>query len=149
MAPLPCGTAQPQPIIDAVWDDPSGNAIYRNAPVTGKDPMRTSREETNAALQQAGIPGIKYLDQGSRTFVEPRIQKSEKGFEVYWGNDANPVDVFPDEASAKNAAAQLDTRSRNYVVFDDSLVEILRKYGLVPGMLGAGALANMQSGDGA
>lgn len=50
---------------------------------------------------QAGIPGIKYLDQGSR--------------------------------AAGNG-------SRNYVVFDDKLVNILRKYGLV-GLPFAGAAA--------
>ena len=70
----------------------------------------TNDAELSGKLKEAGIPGIKYLDQGSRGAGDG---------------------------------------TRNYVVFDDSLVEILRKYGLVPGMLGAGALANMQSGDGA
>lgn len=51
-------------------------------------------------LREAGIPGIRYLDQGSRTAGEG---------------------------------------SRNYVVFDDSLVDILRKYGLL-GTLGGGSL---------
>lgn len=55
------------------------------------------------ALNQAGIPGIKYLDQGSRAAGEG---------------------------------------SRNYVVFDENLIDILRKYGLVPGMIGGGAAAN-------
>jgi len=45
-------------------------------------------------LREAGIPGIKYLDQGSRGAGEG---------------------------------------SRNYVVFDDKLVNILRKYGLIGG----------------
>jgi hypothetical protein len=49
-------------------------------------------------LRQQGLPGIKYLDQGSRGVGEG---------------------------------------SRNYVVFDDSLVNILKKYGLV-GLLGGG-----------
>lgn len=53
------------------------------------------------ALRDAGIPGIKYLDQGSRSAGEG---------------------------------------SRNYVVFDANLIEILRKYGLL-GMLGAGGMA--------
>ena len=53
------------------------------------------REDTKA-LREAGIPGIRYLDQGSR------------------------------------AAGQ---GSSNYVVFDDSIISILRKYGLL-GMLG-------------
>lgn len=53
-----------------------------------------------AGLKSRGIPGIKYLDQGSRAAGEG---------------------------------------SRNYVVFDDSLVEILRKYGLLPFAAGLGA----------
>lgn len=46
---------------------------------------------TSKALADAGIPGIKYLDQGSRTAGDG---------------------------------------SRNYVVFDDSIVKIIRKYGM-------------------
>jgi hypothetical protein len=53
--------------------------------------------EASKRLREAGIKGIKYLDQGSRTAGDG---------------------------------------TRNYVVFDDSLVEILRKYGLA-GLLGA------------
>ena len=56
-------------------------------------------------LREAGIPGIKYLDQGSRTAGEG---------------------------------------SRNYVVFDDSIIEILRKYGLLP-PAAAGGYAAAQS----
>jgi len=51
-------------------------------------------------LKESGIPGIKYLDQGSRAAGEG---------------------------------------SRNYVVFDDKLVEILRKYGLSGMLAGTGA----------
>jgi hypothetical protein len=53
-----------------------------------------------------GIPGIKYLDQGSRAAGEG---------------------------------------SRNYVVFDDKLIDILRKYGLVPPIAGAAALGRTAS----
>jgi hypothetical protein len=52
------------------------------------------------ALRQAGIPGIKYLDRGSRTAGEG---------------------------------------SRNYVVFDDKLIDIIKKYGWAA--LGLGPLA--------
>lgn len=51
-------------------------------------------------LRQAGIPGIKYLDQGSRAAGEG---------------------------------------SRNFVVFDDAIVDILRKYGLAGLLAGMGA----------
>jgi hypothetical protein len=54
---------------------------------------RASDVQKAAKLREAGIPGIKYLDQGSRGAGEG---------------------------------------SRNYVVFDDKLVDIARKYGLLP-----------------
>lgn len=56
-----------------------------------------SADRTTAALREAGIPGIKYLDQGSRG----------KG-----------------------------DGTRNYVVFDDKLIDIMKKYGIA----GIGAL---------
>lgn len=57
-------------------------------------------EQTSEVLRGAGIPGIKYLDAGSRAAGDG---------------------------------------SRNYVVFDDNLIDIIRKYGIVPGgLLGAG-----------
>jgi len=52
-------------------------------------------------LREAGIPGIKYLDQGSRSAGEG---------------------------------------SRNYVVFDDSIIDILKRYGLM-GSAAAGPIA--------
>jgi hypothetical protein len=56
------------------------------------------------ALKRAGIPGIKYLDQGSRTAGEG---------------------------------------TRNYVIWDDATIEILRKYGLLPGAIGATAAPSL------
>jgi hypothetical protein len=53
------------------------------------------------ALKSQGVPGIRYLDQGSR------------------------------------GAGQ---GTSNYAVFDDSLIQILRKYGLLPPVAGAGLM---------
>jgi hypothetical protein len=61
-------------------------------------------ERAAAKLREAGIPGIRYLDQGSRAAGEG---------------------------------------SSNYVMFDDSLIDILRKY-MVPGA--AGPLAALMAG---
>lgn len=58
--------------------------------------------KTADVLKEAGIPGIKYLDAGSRSAGDG---------------------------------------TRNYVVFDDRLIEILRKYGLA-GLLGGSAAMN-------
>jgi hypothetical protein len=73
-------------------DFATGQALYR----ASDDPVATS-----TAFREAGIPGIRYLDQGSR------------------------------------GAGQ---GSSNYVVFDDKLIDILKKYGLT-GMLGGGGMA--------
>jgi hypothetical protein len=64
------------------------------------DPSKAS-----TALREAGIPGIRYLDQGSRTAGDG---------------------------------------SRNYVVFDENLINIMRKYAMLGGLTGLGGLAAMQ-----
>jgi hypothetical protein len=81
-----------QPNVEAVkaavgdlWPDLQ-NANVRNIFDVAPDKMTATK-----SLRDAGIPGIKYLDAGSRAAGDG---------------------------------------SRNYVVFDDSLIEILRKYGI-------------------
>lgn len=93
---------------DGRWG-PGGATFEESLAIAGGDAARVRRTLDPSApnrsegLRQAGIPGIKYKDAGSR------------------GADGSGT--------------------RNFVVFDDSLIEILRKYGLVPGMFGAGLYA--------
>ena len=82
-------------------DNYTGQTFMRDYSGYVSDGYAKSVPEVSQALRDAGIPGIKYLDQGSRSTGEG---------------------------------------SRNYVVFDANLIEILRKYGLL-GMLGAGGMA--------
>ena len=85
-----------------------------------------SHEASKAAsesFRDTGIPGIKYLDQGSRN-MGPRISK------------------LSDAKAHLNKLRSEEGRTRNYVVFDDKLIEILRKYGLLPPAVAAGALAS-------
>lgn len=78
----------------------SGAQVYNT--ITASD-----RAAATQALREAGIPGIKYLDQGSRTAGDG---------------------------------------SRNYVVFDDKLISILKKYGWAPGMaIPAAAMAEYEA----
>lgn len=91
-----------------VWDAAqSGGKIY-NAVVDQTDkaargsmPYKKRAEAAAEQLRKAGIPGIKYLDQGSRVAGDG---------------------------------------SRNYVVFDDRLVSIVKKYGIAAA-LGAGVIS--------
>ncbi|MCA3704235.1 MAG: hypothetical protein INF12_14530 [Methylobacterium sp.] len=86
----------------------TGAEIWRRAMDQDSGAWGGKREMAAAMFRELGdIPGIKYLDQGSRAAGEG---------------------------------------SRNYVVFDDKLIEILRKYGLAGltagGMAAAGTNAN-------
>lgn len=91
-------------------------AFVANTPAYGADVVAALKEGASEGsrrlagtpqkaaeyLRDAGIPGIRYLDAGSRSAGDG---------------------------------------SRNYVVFDDKLIEILRKYGMLPAAIGGGAAA--------
>lgn len=100
---------QPQGMQDAVRLAHEKQTGFMNvAPYkTGEDISKLfgGKPESADALRNAGIPGIKYLDQGSRAAGEG---------------------------------------SRNYVVFNDKLINILRKYGLA-GLPAAGVAAGAAS----
>jgi len=71
---------------------------------------KIAQAQASKDLAAAGIPGIKYLDAGSRTAA---------GF----------------------ADAGITDATRNFVVFDDATIEIMRKYGLLAPLVGAGTVA--------
>jgi hypothetical protein len=78
----------------------TGGQIYESSRLVPGDFM--DKRAAASALRERGIPGIKYLDAGSRAAGDG---------------------------------------SRNYVVFDDKIVEILRKYGIMAPVAGAGLSA--------
>jgi hypothetical protein len=123
---------------------------------------RGTPESATAALKSRGIPGIKYLDQMSRaTSGGELIDTFEKNGQwfakirkpnVSGGIGNAPADMFTTsmplpskEAATKWASEQISQGTRNFVVVDDALVSILRKYGLLPpiaaGTLGLSQLA--------
>ena len=122
---------------------PDGNDLIREifGGIGDKSAVSASR-----TMQEAGIPGIKYLDAGSRGTSGGEIldvAKGPDGFRVkikkFGGGmiGAAPTDMvttsrpFPtEEAARKWANDQIATGTRNYVVFDDKLIEIVRKYGI-------------------
>ena len=107
------------------WD-----AVYRESPAYGSELYQAmtsgrggmSAPEATTALREAGIPGIRYLDQFSRARAKPVMSDTDKLFmdlhEPPGGYPANPP------------------MSSNYVVFDPNIIDILRKYA-IPGMTGA------------
>jgi hypothetical protein len=97
-------------------NDPAYSALSQFAPSDADEPVKAMRwwdkspqealnlydPKVTQQLQQAGIPGIKYLDQGSR--------------------DAG-------------------TGTSNYVMFNDNMIDILKRYGLIGAPLAAGGAA--------
>jgi hypothetical protein len=96
-------------------------------------------------LRSKGIPGIKYLDQGSRDQTKMKelaadLEQYRKAA-VHWAEigDTKKLETAQREITAleKRLAA-----THNYVVFDESLIKIMRKYGisgLFAALGGAGA----------
>jgi hypothetical protein len=115
---------------------PDGNDLLRE--VFGGVGEKASVRATEM-MREAGIPGIRFLDAGSRNFTPTTIKEGPSGAELYWGNDPRPVDTFPTRQAAEEAAKQFDTRTRNFVIFDENLIDIVRKYGIAgaAAMLGA------------
>jgi hypothetical protein len=104
------------------------------------DPAVRSQE-----LREAGIPGIRYLDAGSRGAADVN---ELRGTVSMWTNAVNkaPNDNYAwkmledADAALKQAEANL---SRNYVIFDENLIEIVRKYGIA----GAAAMLGISQAD--
>lgn len=110
---------------------------------TGEDLAR--RMESNIYIREAaeaGVPGIRYLDEGSRN------QALAPYYNVVRESDGAIVQQKIDRGSRPEVSegfrveGPIDTRTRNYVVFDENLINIVRKYGIAgaAAMLGVSAL---------
>jgi hypothetical protein len=133
------------PMRTANGGGPLGSEIYEQLEIARHRPGQghRDREAATDALREAGIPGIKYLDQGSRGNVNTNdIRGSISMFEGALRKHPNDEMLARQLADAKAqlAAAEREATS-NYVVFDDKIIEILRKYGLA-GLAAMPALAN-------
>lgn len=96
------------------WPHVRGRELYQSVARANATPgafpeiLVPRPARASSALADAGVGGIKYLDQGSRT------------------------------AGAGTS---------NYVMFDDALIEILRKYGLLPAAVMGGMASHTQTGE--
>ena len=100
--------------------------------------------QASSALREAGIPGIRYLDQGSRGATSADLDKARAHLaRLEQQQQMRPGSVSSDALSTARINLQSLERAppptSNYVIFDPGIIEIAKKYG-IPGMLGAGAL---------
>ena len=115
-------------------------------------------EAARISLSEAGIPGIKYFDAGSRytpanlpnnpisnearQFLDLAQGDSEKALQMF--RDSNPAERWASterDEIRKVIEAAAKPVTRNFVVFDDKLISIVKKYGIAGAavMLGTSA----------
>jgi len=127
-----------QPVGGAVWDTAkkwlygnpetlTGMEVYK-----GMEAIEGPKVASNV-LRDAGVPGVQYRDAASRN-LEEKLAKAREDY-AYWPNPGNHFTLRKLEQM---------TPTNNYVVNDDTLLDIMKKYS-VPGMLGmTGAGAGAQ-----
>ena len=136
---------------------PDGSDIIREVMggIGGKEAAQASK-----AMQEAGIPGIRYLDAGSRYTLDNLpdniITREAQQFLDQAGGDpdealslfkqSNPIERW--ESSERDEVARViasakKTATRNYVVLDENLINIVRKYGIA----GAAAMLGVSTMD--
>lgn len=104
------------------------------------DALRRIRmdEDPEESLRAAGIQGIKYLDEGSRGpsfrigLLKDRIAREKA--------QGLPFDHWQQELDALEKTQS----TRNYVVFDDTKISIVRKFGIAAA-LSAGAISELEA----
>jgi len=107
----------------------------RPVPLSADGTMMPTEQIASNALFEAGIPGIKFADNDSRSqqFVL-KLDVRGKPYEtepIYARNldDAKRIEA---DYKEKGFGVQIDdNRALNYVIFDDSMIKILEKYGIV------------------
>jgi len=134
----------------ASYSDKNRDEAVRRAmdSLTGENIVRSDVPSVIASkLREAGIPGIKYLDAGSRytlenlpdniitsearQFLDQAGGDPEKALSLF--NQSNPIDRWASserDEVAKVIKSAKKTATRNYVVIDDRLIDIVRKYGI-------------------
>lgn len=102
---------------------------------------KTAAENARQKLLDAGIPGIKYLDEGSRNqALEPYYNIVRESDNVVVQQKMARSEK-PEVPEGFKVEGPIDERTRNFVVFDDKLISIVRKYGIAGAavMLGTSA----------
>jgi len=139
----------------------------------GGDPLEMTDAAVSARLREAGIPGIRYLDQGSRNIAPIRsindapldmsnpshiaanALQDARGdratalirlMNIGSGTADDALRLIKSGVDLPRIAETAAPGTSNYVMFDDKLIDIIRKYGLA-GLITSGA-ATMGSDEG-
>ncbi len=115
--------------------------------------QRAGAPNATEHFREAGIPGIKYLDQGSRapgglnrTQLENSISVLRDDIARLEQTGGGDLPRLQEKLSSfQNALEAMPKETHNYVSFRDDIIEILRKYGLAGlGLAGYGMAQGQQ-----
>ena len=137
---------------DFTPEDYTGQNFYYDLSQNLLSPQAASNE-----LLDAGISGLKYFSDTSRNTSGGElidVIKDADGFKAKVAVDNRAGGLggkgrvvttskpYKTEQEARDWAEQATkNQERNFVIFDDSLIEIMRKYGLLAPLVGAGTVA--------
>lgn len=143
------------------WDQAPAGALYQGLghemQAQTNLPINQAKRAVSEKLKGAGLPGIKYLDAGSRGapkyMGDPALIHAAQSFKDA-GHSADDALAGLQQAYKKSYPSEIDTamrevyglsprETRNYVAFDDQLIDILRKYGWLPPVAGMGYLSQV------
>ena len=103
--------------------------------VMGRDESDSLGTDKDASMRllAAGIPGIRYLDGNSRnSFTGWKITAPESDGGMWTIKSSDPNAIFFEaetEAEAEKALKSLEPQSHNYVIFDESKIQITEENG--------------------
>ncbi len=129
------------------WEHDIGNLGPQGLVLAG------DKIENAKALEEAGIKGIRYRDQGSRNpgfsaltpeQLDARIKSLEADIAGGGGNQQRMRDQLSGLQKERESYRNI---THNYVVFDDKIIDILKKYGIA-GLTGGGLAAALAEGQG-
>jgi hypothetical protein len=104
---------------------------YMETEMHTRDIIPTNADEAKL-FSDAGIPGLKYLDNGSRNAGGWHLTPPSETVSGKWmlkSSDYNSKGIHFDTEDAARAALKkkLDGETRNFVVFDDKIVKVLKR----------------------
>ncbi len=124
---------QPENVQNALAKSPAKELMDSRYDFTGRDAYEFINEKLGAnsaagLLKSAGIPGLSYLDQGSRHLSQWEVGKSGAGTWLVKNQDQAPHlwQEFPTEAAAKAALKKMDPMAggtMNHVIWDQDLLD--------------------------
>ena len=114
--------------------------------------MKSPAELSKSLSEEYDIPGIRYLDQGSRLpkdvqkLVDQYGSREAAAEYLRMQPPSKPFNANAQRYKANMIESLRTPETRNYVIFDPNIIEIMRKYGIVGAApAGMGALAAQDS----